>query len=309
MNYPARGDKLNVTNHPNEAEWFQTVILATDFSPTDRIAAQYASLFAREFSKPVVVAHAFTLAQPAMEAEAMGHVPSIQRERLQHQLTDLVEHVQSTGIQAEGVLSLGNPLELVQTLLQKHAPALLVLATHGGGATERHIFRSVAEEILRLVHDPVLTIGPHTNPPSGKKLLFRHILFATDFSSSAAQIARFAAALARHFGSKLDVLHVAPESALRERHSIERKQKEFITALEQQDSDPSHSLLRSQIFVESGATAERVLEHARQNTVDLIVVGAHPHSHLAMHFRTGPAFQIILEATCPVLTIGVPADK
>lgn len=309
MNKSARGDKLNVTNQPDEAKWFQSVILATDFTPTDRIAAQYASLFARDFSVPTVVAHAFTLAQPAMEAEAVGHAPSLQRERRQRQLMDLVERIKSSGLEAESVLTMGSPLELVQTLLQKHAPALLVLATHGGGTTERHIFRSVAEEILRTVHGPVLTVGPRVSPPATELLRFRHILLATDFAASAAQVANVALALARHFVSKLDVLHVAPETALRERRTIESKEKEFLVALARHDANLSHNLLRSQIFVESGKTTERVLEHARQNAIDLIVIGAHPHSHLAMHFRTGPAFEIILEANCPVLTVGVPAGQ
>jgi hypothetical protein len=55
--------------------------------------------------------------------------------------------------------------------------------------------------------------------------------------------------------------------------------------------------------VEFGQVRERIVTHAAETPADLIVLGAHHHSHLAMHLRTGPAFHVIQAARCPVLTV------
>jgi hypothetical protein len=41
-----------------------------------------------------------------------------------------------------------------------------ILGTHGGGTLERHIIGSAAEGILRTIHSPVLTVGPHVAVPA-----------------------------------------------------------------------------------------------------------------------------------------------
>jgi nucleotide-binding universal stress UspA family protein len=87
---------------------------------------------------------------------------------------------------------------------------------------------------------------------------------------------------------------------------LTEKEQEFLGTLQRLVPEKAEALGRSRRFVEIGSVRERILEHAKDGGVDLIVLGAHHHSQLAMLFRTGPAFQIIVAATCPVLTICRP---
>lgn len=162
------------------------------------------------------------------------------------------------------------------------------------------------KKILRTMTDPVLTVGPHVATPSADRIVFRHILYATDFSAAAGRAGSHALALARRFGSDLDVLHVVSEDTIGKQDLITRKEREFLAALGELNPGDSHTVPRSHTFVETGKARERILKHAGERGVDLIVLGAHYHSHFARHLRTGPAFQIILEATCPVLTVCAP---
>jgi len=290
----------------NHAQSFRSVILATDFSPSNRVAGRYAALLAQHYGAELIVAHAFVLQQPALEVEALGHVRSMQRERLEHLLSETVKELARFAVKSESVLGQGRPIDVIDSVSQEHAPALIVLGTHGGGATERHIIGSVAESILRTIHRPVLTVGPRVAGPSPDRLSFRRILYATDFSSAAAYAASYAFALAQTFGSDIDVMHVVSEGSLGQHELLTEREKEFLGVLGGLIPEQAEALFRSRTFVEFGKVRERIIEHARERKVDLIVLGVHHHSSLAMHFRTGPAFHIIVEATCPVLTICAP---
>jgi nucleotide-binding universal stress UspA family protein len=289
-----------------DSQPLRSVVLATDFSSSVRPAERYAALLAQHYDATLIVAHAFTLQQPAMEAEELAHVRSMQRQDLELRLSETVKELSCIAPKSASVLGRGSPVDTIDRLLQQHRPALVVLGTHGGGAMERRFVGSVAEGILRTIHDPVLTVGPHVATPSAERLVFRHILYATDFSSAAARAGFHALALARSFGSNLDVLHVVSEDAIGKQDLIARKEREFLAALGELIPGDSHAFPTPHTFVETGKARERILKHAREGGVDLIVLGAHYHSHFARHLRTGPAFQIILEATCPVLTVCAP---
>src|SRR5579864_8005820 len=170
----------------------RSIILATDFSPSMQAAGRYAGLLARHYGAELIVAHAFHLQQAAMEAEELGHVRSRQREQLQHRLSEIVDELARVAPRSVSFLGEGDPSDVIDRLLQQHRPAMIVLGTHSGGSMQRHIISSVAEGILRTVHDPVLTVGPHVAMPPEGRLAFGHILYATDFSRAAAQAACYA---------------------------------------------------------------------------------------------------------------------
>jgi nucleotide-binding universal stress UspA family protein len=250
----------------------------------------------------LIVVHAFTLVQPAMEVEALKHGRSMQRMDLEGFLFETVEKLAPVAGRAASVLGEGSPMDLIRATAERRPPALVVLGTHGAGTLERHVIGSVAEEIVRTIQTPVLTVGPHVAAPSDR-LTFGHILYATDFSRAAAHAAPYAIAIARSFASVIDLLHVVSGELTRQSDSLTERGLEFLTALDQLVPEKTREPFRSLSFVESGKVRERILGHASGSGADLIVLGAHHHSRLAMHFRTGPAFQIIVAAACPVLTI------
>jgi nucleotide-binding universal stress UspA family protein len=280
---------------------FNAVVFATDFSAGARSAGRYAALLAHHYDAELIVVHAFRLVSAAEEAEALGHVHSRQREQLENLLSETMKELTPPARKSATVLGEGSPVDLIREVSRRHEPNLIVLGTHGGGTVERHFLGSTAEEILRIIPSPILTVGPHVATPSSARLEFRHILYATDFSAAAAHAALYAFGLARAFGSAIDVLHIASPERM-ERPDVAETEQELLRALDKLVPDDAKESLRPQSFVEFGDTRECIIRHARERTVDLIVLGAHRHSQLAMHLRTGPAFQVIVEAPCPVLT-------
>jgi len=281
---------------------FNSILFATDFSTSVRAAGRYAALLAQRWGAELIVVHAFTLSQPALEAETLGHVRSTQREHLERLLSEAVKELTPLARKSASVLREGTPLDVIRAVSEQHKPSMIVLGTHGGGAMERHLIGSVAEGVLRTIPGPILTVGPHVAVPSDDGLAFRHILYATGFSAAETHVASYAFALSRAFGAYIDLLHVVSEEAMSQ-HDRTQKEKDSHAALDQLVSEQARMQCRPESFVEFGSIPERIVERARERRADLIVLGAHHHSRLAMHMRTGPAFQVIVAASCPVLTI------
>jgi nucleotide-binding universal stress UspA family protein len=279
------------------------VIYATDFSLGAQNAGLYASHLAGYFSASLIVAHAFTLSQAALEVEIDRILVSQQRKDLKTLLADKAAQLAAKSIETTPVLLEGDPKDVIPALAEKHQPAMIVLGTHGGGRFERGIIGSTAEKILRSTRWPSLTVGPKVRPASSKTLPFERILFATDFSMAAAHAALYAVAVAEAFRAKLDVVNVIQEGAVAHPDRLTLLQKEFYEALDKLVPEQAREFCDPRSFVEVGKAHEQILEHIREHSIDLLVLGIRKSSHLSIETRMSRAFQIISDAECPVLTI------
>jgi nucleotide-binding universal stress UspA family protein len=279
------------------------VIYATDFSLGAQNAGLYASHLAGYFSASLIVAHAFTLSQAALEVEIDRILVSQQRKDLKILLANKAAQLAVKSIEATPVLLEGDPKDVIPELAEKHQPAMIVLGTHGGGRFERGIIGSTAEKILRSTRWPCLTVGPKVRPASSKTLPFEKILFATDFSMAAAHAALYAVAVAKAFRAKLDVLNVIQEGAVGHPDRLSHLQKEFYETLDKVVPEQAREFCDPRSFVEVGKAHEQILEHIREHSIDLLVLGIRKSSHLSIETRMSRAFQIIADAECPVLTI------
>lgn len=281
----------------------KTVVYTTDFSSCSEAAGDYARWLAEYFSASLLVTHAFLLTQAAMEAEQVVGKPSLQRGDLQARLVQKAQDLSAGSIQAVPVLREGYPNEVIPALADEHAPAIIVLGTHGAGRLEHGLIGSVAEKILRSTRWPCLTVGPHTPQATKNKQPFRRILYATDLSPATAQAAVYALGFAEQAGGTIDVLNVIPEIANEDPEGWEELRKRHADALEKLVPLQAREFCRPHTFVEFGSAYERIMGHLQQDGTDLLVLGIRKTPFLSLEMRTSGAFRIIANSPCPVLTI------
>lgn len=281
----------------------KTVVYATDFSLSSENAGLYAARIAGYFSATLLVAHAFTLSQAALEVEISQIRVSQQRTGLQSRLSQRAILLGAAPIEAISTLLEGEPKDVIPELADNNAPAIIVLGTHGGGRLERGIIGSVAEKILRSSRWPTLTVGPRVGPVSSKTFPFARILFATDLSAAGANAAIYAVTLAERFGAQIDVLNVIQDDAIEHPDRLYDLQAHFFKALEALVPQEAREFCDPRTFVTVGKAHDQILEHIKERSIDLLVLGIHKSSHLSMEMRTSGAFRIIVDADCPVLTI------
>lgn len=292
---PVIGDKL-VLN-------LNSVVYATDFSLCSQNAGLYAARMAAYFSAKLLIAHAFTLSQAALEVEIGDRKVSQQRVDLKRLLSREALRLGMDSVETIPTLLEGNPKDAITQLAERNEPSMIVLGTHGGSRLERGIIGSVAEKILRSSSWPALTVGPKVKPVSSKAFPLKRILFATDFTPVAASAATYAVMLAEAFGARIDVLNVIHDSVIGHPEPVSDLRNRFYGILDGLLPQQALEFCDPITFVAMGNACDRILEHIREQSIDLLVLGIRKTSHIGMEMRTSAAFRIIVGAECPVLTI------
>lgn len=283
----------------------EKVIFATDFSQCSQNAGKYAALVARQFGAGLLVAHTFVLSQAAMEVESERHgaQKSAQRSDFEAALRQEAERLGGGLKSADTVLLEGEPQEQIPELARQNDPALIVLGTQGRGRFGRAMIGSVAEKILRSASGPALTVGPHVPQCREGDPPIRRVLFATGLSAAAARGAACAVAMADAFGAQLDVLHVIHPEDVKEPGSLTEVQKQFQAAVEEMAPHQAGAIVEPRGVVATGNAHTRILEYIGENAIDLLVLSLRRSSNLWIESRLSGAFNIVINAPCPVMTL------
>jgi nucleotide-binding universal stress UspA family protein len=279
------------------------VVFATDFSTASENAGHYAQQLARYYSARLIVAHAFHSSQAAMEAEALSHNLSRQREELFSRLTAIAHGLNGGSVEPKPILLEGNTESLIAGLADKNAPSMIVLGTQGRGRVERELIASASERILRSTPWPCLVVGPHVPRASPHAVPFQRILYATDFTPEAANAAIYAISLASEAGAHIDVLNVVPPKTIEHPDRLAELEKNFYHELDRLVPGQAREFCKPRSFVETGNAHRRIHEHIQQHNIDLLVIGVRNSAHLEFEIRASDAFRLVVESPCPVLTI------
>ncbi|MGB8476548.1 MAG: universal stress protein [Candidatus Acidiferrum sp.] len=287
------------------AAGFHNILFATDFSDAadkaipyvKRIAKHYeANLLALHVDPPVVNAmtppETWSASAAAAEASDKAH---------KEQLLRTFE-----GIPTKVLIQEGDVQSRLQASINENNIDLVVMGTRGRTGLGKFFLGSVAEEILRKVTCPVLTIGPHADPAREPNGQIREVLYATNLTPRSQSVARYAVSLADEFHARLVLLHVIPS------------QEPNDLVMDTDVAESAGALLRKlvpaeataycepQYFVEKGNAAEKILELAHLRGADLIVMGVKAEEgapEAATHLSIATIHKVVANAECPVLTV------
>jgi len=143
-------------------------------------------------------------------------------------------------------------------------------------------------------------------------LPIRTILHATDFSENSALAFQLACSLARDYGARLHVLHVARQPAVTPIGEFlppvpERYEKELTAQLCGLHARESTVHMEPRLIFADGV-ASGILRMAQQLQPDLIVLGTHGRTGLGRLLMGSVAEQVVRKAPRPVLTVKTTAS-
>ena len=140
-------------------------------------------------------------------------------------------------------------------------------------------------------------------------LPIRTILHPTDFSEYSGYAFRLACALARDYGARLVVLHVAAPPVVVYGEGVlppaPEDYQERLRGQLQQVVSPDPKVPVEHRLVEGDAVTE-ILRLAEETKCDLIVMGTHGRTGLGRLLMGSVAEQVVRKAPCPVLTVKTP---
>jgi universal stress protein A len=144
-------------------------------------------------------------------------------------------------------------------------------------------------------------------------MTIKTILVPTDFSEPSIDALNYAKDLATAFKASIHMLHVV-QDPLAEPWGLEgygplppdifkeikaRAQKE----LEQSLPEPERKTYNATLVTTEGAPFSQIVEYAKTQRVDLIVMGTHGRGALAHAILGSVAERVVRFAPCPVLTV------
>jgi len=281
-----------------------TILLATDFSPESERAAAYAQAIARRYGSALEIAHVFDPSVVTTYEEAIIGLPVEERRRASEaNLEKLRARLGSGGVVTRAVpLEAHRPAPALLAAAQEHKVDLIVAGTQSKSGLERLLLGSTAEQLVRSSECPVLTVGPKARVPGDEPLVFRTIVYATDFSAEAANAAVYALSFAEDSQARLYCCYVRPASS--ESPAVtELLDGDFLRALRKMIPASSYDWCNPECVIEHGDAATVILAVADRVQADLILLGARRASFWLTHVERGLTSRLLADAGCPVMTI------
>ena len=279
------------------------VLYVTDFSEPAEAALPFVSAIARGYGSKIYAAH---IVLPDVYSSMAPEFSNVVNEGLEERAKAKMQRiaVRLTGLPHQTIVEWGPGVwPTLQRVMHRNNIDLVVLGTHGRTGVQRFLLGSVAEEILRHSKVPVLTIGPAVCDAQPRES-FKRVLFATDFTPESLAGLAYAVLMARENHARLILLHVIRQFK-KEEILGELSATEAISHLEQMLPEDAKVLCRPELMVRYGEPAEHIIEVARRCGADLIVLGVRNGDRLgiATHLERTIAHDVVVSASCPVLTV------
>lgn len=137
----------------------------------------------------------------------------------------------------------------------------------------------------------------------------KRILVPTDFSEHSLQAITYACELARRFAAELHLLHVAVPLAMPMPYmgtvsdEVFDPEKSARKALAELEHPGFETLSPVERIVRTGTPFVEIVRHAKENDIDLIVMGTHGRTGLVHALIGSVAEKVVRKASCPVLTV------
>jgi nucleotide-binding universal stress UspA family protein len=279
----------------------KNILVATDLSSASLRSLPHVVRIARQYGSTIYLANVIPQSMYGLARPESFDVIEVEcRDYAMEKLDRLSAGIRAQGVPVEVLVAEGDVGLIIPDWILHRKIDLLAIGTTGRQGLRKLVLGSTAEEIIRVVSCPVLTVGPALSREVPARL--RSILFATDFSSESFRAGYYAFSLAGHYSARLIMLHVTDERVTQSsRRSFARRLDDLIPQELNLPNEP-------EALVAQGHPATEILEVANQHCVDLIAIGVRGAGGLARaasHLGS-TAHDIIVGATCPVLVVRTP---
>jgi nucleotide-binding universal stress UspA family protein len=292
-----------------------TILVGTDLSPLSQRAVEAAVRLAPRLGcERVVLEHvvntssAFALMPYSLPDNQLGRMLEEGLEEARQQLDALEVDVE--GVRVEREARLGLAARSLAEAAAQHGAGLIVIASHGYTAMRRTFLGSVAGDLVRIAHVPVLVVGEARPLPRAPV----SVLAAVDLSPVSTSVLEHAVALLGGQG-RLTVLSLFEHPLLLQERGallpryvshqdVERLGAEHRAQVEALVARVPHPGVEVRVEVMSKAPPPLVvLETAAILQPELIVCGTSGHNALHRMILGSTATRVLAEAPCPVLVV------
>lgn len=290
------------------------ILFATDGSQGSATAEAYACALAQSWGASLTVMSVLEF-PPGMNPDyAVNrlYLDELMKE-VTTKLVDLKARAVALGISVQSYIATGIPSEEVLAVARAEDADLVVVGTRGKTGLEHVLLGSTAERIIRMAPCPVLAV-PAAKQRVGERLkaTVTRMLVPVDFSDCSLDALEYGALIAQRSKTSLKLFHVLepvsygldftlPQMAQREssKAAVTKRLSDLVSAL-------TSLGLASDFQMSGGLPADSILDAARAQSVDVIVMGTHGRRGLSHVLFGSVAESVLRRSSCPVLTVRTP---
>ena len=284
-----------------------TILVATDLSDLDHLMP-FAMEQARETGARLILFHVVSVsAAVTADVSGMPYYDAAGAIEISEQMMKpWCDLASKDGIQCDALVREGHPTEQIAAAVRQFQAARVLAGTRSRSKVGKLLIGSVAEQVLRSIYIPVITVGPeaHLAAPGVERV----VLHATTLQETSRPSAALACQIAATQNATLVLLHVQPPVS-----ELERKRQP--TWMDSTAMDELRQLAAetgagccSQVepVVAHGNPAIEILALAQERKANLIVLGATQRSAFRNLTRDRTVYRVLAHARCPVLTLREP---
>jgi universal stress protein A len=143
-------------------EFFNRIVMPTDFSECSEEAWKVAQRLAAAGGSEILLAHVFveppSYGEPALPPVYAWQLIEEAKKWVANELEKWADGPRAKGITVRTVVLTGSPHQKIVELVKDERADLVAMGTHGRGGVSRLLLGSVADRVIRFAPCPVLTV-------------------------------------------------------------------------------------------------------------------------------------------------------
>jgi nucleotide-binding universal stress UspA family protein len=294
-------------------QWLQQrihkILLATDFHQNSRLALSFAVSFARYFKSELTALNAFEFGPYSETVEVVDHLPSRARTDAKELLQKFVAEAGAIIVTSDVVVVEGLVSSAIIKALSELSVDLLVIGTEGiHRGLDHAVLGSNTEALMLGARCLTMTIGPHVPERQDKALVFRKVIYVSDFTVSSTAAATYAFSFGRVFEVDVEVCQLVSKAAINDPQKLKQAAAHYCDILKFEDPELPTTWFDSEYQLSRITSGDELMAKVSEPS-NLIVLGVQPASFLQRHLHTSLAYRLLTSAASPVLTVPVTRGR
>ena len=288
------------------------ILVATDLNDLNRLMP-FAVEQAKETGARLILLHVLpSLSTISTDAAGLPYYERVGAlEYADKVLLPWCEYARNENIVCDALVREGYPAQQIAAAARQFQVDRVLLGTRSRSKLSKLLVGSVAEQVLRSVYIPVITVGPEAHLPVDVTRE-RIVLHATTLRETSRPSAALACQIAAVRGGKLVLLHVLPsiEPRLNTSSGIDSRALEEVSQIAVENDLRYLAAETSAGFcgcvepvVVRGNPFIEILAKAEELNAGLIVLGSTNRSAIGNLTRDRTVYRVLAHARCPVLTL------
>lgn len=316
------------------------IMCTVDFSQFTSESLGYSVALCKKFNAKLLLVHIVSDVNTSVGHAGMAfHSVQLQEKNIQNSKEDLEDMVKDLAIDYEIVVTTGNPADEICQLAREHGIDLVIAATHGNSGFKRLLLGSVTEKLLKTLECPLLALHAKEHEfatLTEHDMKLEKILVGCDFSPDSKLAFDYSLSLAQEYQAEIYLTHiiketehieltaseymnVVPDNYVHWRNADYLEIQQKVTSENRENVKELREKLKGQLFnmlpaecknwctphitLLSGEPFKELIKCAKEQKVDLIVLGIRGHTLWENLMVGSTTDRVIRHAPCPVLAV------